>query len=194
MKNLLLAIVLVFTSSLQIHASTISDKGLLDFVQNQKTIILNLSLINVDVNQITITDADGEIVFNEKVSKYKNGVKYNLSTLPVGTYTILLEGDDIVDTYTTTITEEEVLFKNREYHTRPNITVLNKAVQIDMHFANSENIHVEIYDLAGELIFDFKDSKQGNFNKIFNLEKLEIGDYKIVVSTEYFSSASTITL
>ena len=194
MKHVLFISLFVCMSAMQLIATNGYCSRSLDVLESERSVILDLSGLAAEVEHFTITDYAGEDVFSDKVAKYENGVKYDLSNLPAGRYTIKVEGENFVETHTTLITREQVIFEHVESHFRPTVKEVDDKIMVEAMFSTVENIQVNIYDAEGELVFEFSDQKSGKFLKTFNLAQLEKGNYTVFVSTDHFSRPSTISL
>ena len=195
MKKLIYTAAIVLMSTFQLTATTVntdSSKSF-DVIENEKKIILNLSKLNNEIQIFTITNTEGEEVFSEKVNKYEKDVEYDLSTLAIGLYTIKIEGENFIEIHTTEITADQVHFKNVESHVAPTFQEANEILIVEAAFSNEENVHVNIYNSLGDLVFKFTE-KTNTVHKKFNLEKLEKGNYNIIVSTDFFSQSKTISI
>lgn len=194
MKNLLVLFAFILVSFAQLSASNAPQSSKLHVLKNEKAVILNLSGLTTKTKSFTVTDSYGEIVFTQVVSKYGHGVKYKLSSLPAGHYLIKVSGDDFVEMYNTVITDDQLIVENSEVHFRPSVTGIMDKVVVDAILANNEDIQVNIYNRSGGLVYSYNDEKAGSFNKTFNLEQLESGKYNVIVSTDYFTESSSISL
>ncbi|MFK7972000.1 MAG: hypothetical protein AB8F95_16655 [Bacteroidia bacterium] len=194
MKNLLIAISIVLGSSFQLAASNVYNSQSLDALKNEKSVILDLSGIEAKVERFTITDHAGEEIFSTKVNDCEKRVKYDLSKLPSGKYDIKVEGENFVELHTTVITDEQVVFESVESHFCPNFQEVDDMIMVKAMLLNEENIRMKIYNAEGVLVYEYKDQKSGDFQKTFDLSQLEKGEYDIIVSTDYFSRSSTVSL
>ena len=194
MKNLLVLIVCTLVSIAQLSAGNAPQSSKLHVLKTEKAVILNLSGLTTKAKKFTVTDSDGVIVFTQFVAKYDHGVKYKLANLPAGQYVIKVGGDDFLEMYNATITNDELIIENSEVHFRPTVNKLNEKVTIDAILADKEDIQVNIYNMSGELVYSFNDEKAGSFNKIFNLEQLKSDRYNVIVSTDYFTESSVISI
>jgi hypothetical protein len=194
MKNLLFITAFLFVSILKLGAFNEPKSTLLVILENEKSVILNLSASVAETELFTITDANGDILISETVKSYDNMVKYDLSKLPLGSYTIKIDGKNFVEIHETTITKNNVSLENSSSHFKPNLRVINNRMVIDAMLANHEEIRLTIYNEAGDLVYDYNDQKAGVFQKRFNLEQLDGGKYNVIVSTDYFRMSSNITL
>lgn len=194
MKNVLLSVVLLAISTLQLAASNSVSSQSLDFLTNEKSVILDLSGLATEVEKFTITDHTGEVVFSRKVNNYESRVKFDLSKLFAGRYNFKVEGEDFFELHTALITDDQITIESVESYARPTIQELDNKIIVERVFSTEENIRVAIYNEAGTLVFESIDQKTGTYQKTFNLEQLEKGEYNVVVSTDHFSKFYSLSL
>lgn len=194
MKNLIFITAIVLSSIVQLLANSTPQLATLDVVANEKSVVLDLSNIAHETEIFTVIDASGEIVFTEEVTKYKNKVTYNLERLPAGSYSIKLEGNNFVEFYETLITKEEISILETNAYLRPTIQKTNNKVLVNVASKAQEDIQVYIYDQDNQLMFSYSDEKVGDYQKVFNLSNLKKGEYNVILTTEYFSEVSRISL
>lgn len=194
MKNLIFITAIVLSSIVQLLANSTPQLATLDVVANEKSVVLDLSNIAHEAEIFTVIDASGEIVFTEEVTKYKNKVTYNLERLPAGSYSIKLEGNNFVEFYETLITKEEISILETNAYLRPTIQKTNNKVLVNVASKAQEDIQVYIYDQDNQLMFSYSDEKVGDYQKVFNLSNLKKGEFNVILTTEYFSEVSRISL
>lgn len=121
--------------------------------------------------KISIRDAANNIVFSETLHNVNGFVRpYNFSTLSTGNYTI--EVTDKTNTHTEAITIERKetpavgtsarLFKVPGEKEKYLLTFANQA---------SDDISVRILDSSNDVIYSEAASIEGNFAKVYNLQK-----------------------
>lgn len=194
MKNLILTTGLVLITILQLSANNAPESTSLDVIENEKSVILNLSGLIAGAELFTISDSAGDVVFTDSVEEYEDRVKYNLANLPVGRYTIKVEGAHFVEFHEIMITNKFVEVESVESHFSPTFKAMDEKISVNALFTSEEDIQVTIYNANGDLVYDFSDQKMGSFKKTFNLKHLEKGQYKVIVSTDYFSEVGDISL
>jgi len=194
MKNLLLAIAFILTSFFQLSANVVPKTTTLNVVLNEKAVVLNNKIVTDEQKMFTITNQLGTIVFTDVIEENKRRVKYDLKRLPNGNYSIKIGGTASVEIYEATISADDVSIINSKSFFRPTIQNMNHKIIVSSKHLNNEDIQVSIYDNSNTLVYRSNDQKTGAFKKLFNLEQLAEGDYNVVVSTDYFSQESTISL
>ena len=193
MKNLLIASFLIIASLTQVAASIVPVSSSLKVMAVEKSVILDRTGSVAGAESFTIIDAEGNIVFNDKVEKYENKVKFNLSKLPAGNYTIKVSGENFIEIHETVITAQGLSLVSAESHFKPNVTEKEGKLFVNAMLYD-EDINVIIYDLKGKLVYDFSNQDSGRFYKTFNLEQLASGNYDVTVLTDYFSATSRISI
>lgn len=181
-------------SAMQLTAKVANDSHSLNALASEKSVILDLSTLPAKVELFIITDYTGEDIFREKVGESERRIKYDLSNLPSGRYSIKVEGEDFVEIHTTLITEDQVIFERIDAHLRPTFEVFGEKLSVHTKGSHTENIDLVIYDETGELVYEFQGQTSDNFQKVFNLSMLAKGTYHVVASTNYFSESQSISL
>jgi hypothetical protein len=119
--------------------------------------------------KVSIFDAKGERVFRETFRNIENFVRpYNFSSLKEGEYTIELEGADGRQLQKVNYSKGKIeklmhLVRLAGAENKYVLTVANKG---------SEKLQVKIYDGENSLIYNETESFQGDFAKIYNLNKV----------------------
>lgn len=194
MKNIILTVTFILTSFLQLTARNAPKSSTLNVVKNEKAVVLNYTIITQKQKMFTITNKLGVTIFTDIIEENKKRVKYDLKTLPSGNYSIKIEGNNSVEIYDVIIAPNSVNLINSKSFSRPKLLNMNNKVIVTSDNLNNENIQVSIYDNSKNLVYRFHDQKTGVFKKSFNLEQLAQGNYNIIVSTDYFSQSSKISL
>ena len=177
---------------LQVSAYNAPKQTSLIVIENQKAVVLNLS--EIDAASFLIFDDKGTRIYSQEIRRFETGVKYVMNNLPTGKYTIEIHGDSFMEFYSTVLTKDGLTIESNEAYFRPSISSVNKKVVIDAELAEKEDIEISIYDKNEYLVYSFDDHKTGSYNKVFNLNKLKRGQYRVVVSTDHFTESSTISL
>ncbi len=192
MKNLFSFSILMLAFISQISAYNAPKTATLSVIEDQKAVILNLS--EIDATSFVLFDKNGTRVYSQEIEKFDTGVKYVMNYLPTGPYNIEIHGDNFVEVYHAIITKDAIEIESSEAHFRPSISATNNKVVVDAELAEKEDVEVSIFDKKGYLVYSFNDHKTGNYNRVFDLNKLKKGQYSVVVSTDYFTESSTISL
>jgi hypothetical protein len=194
MKNLILVTAFILASFLQMIASDAPKSATLDVVSNEKSIVLNSSTVSEETKTFTITDQSGAILFTDIIEKNKKRVKYDLKRLPNGDYSIKIAGNNSIEFYQATISDNDVSLTNAKTYFRPAIQQSENNIVVSSINLNDEDLQVSIYDSSHELIYKSNEQRTGNFQKTYNLKQLAEGEYNVIVSTDYFSNSMEISL
>jgi len=194
MKNLILTLAFITAATFQLFSSNAPKSSFFELRENEKSVILNLAGVDAKANFFTITNSEGEILIKKDLEDYNDIVKFNLSKLPNGSYTIKIIGDHFIEYHETLVSESQVRIEKTDYHFRPSFRLVEKKILVNTVLADNEEINVSIYDTNGDLVYNFYDQTGGGFQKSFNLEQLVSGDYKVIVSTDYFSKSGDIKI
>jgi hypothetical protein len=192
MKNLLFLSVFILTTFLHVKANNLPNSFSINVVENQKAFILDLSERNA--YSISIFDSYGAEVYSQEIEQFTKGVKYMMTNLPVGMYTINIEYKDFIEIYESVISDDELKIEEYELHRRPSLSKQINKVFVHADLEKEQRIKFSIYDTEGELVFDFLDVKSGLYNRTSDLAKIQKGNYQIVVSTEYFAESYDFAL
>lgn len=193
MKNLLGATVFILFSFFQLSANNAPEKAVLDVVINEKSVVLKSTMRTEEMTFI-ITDQFGERVFIDKIEENKRRVKYDLKALPSGDYIFKIQSDNSIKIYEALISDDKVSLVNHKSFFRPMIQNMVRKVIVTSEYLNDEDIQVSIFDNSDVLVYRLNDQNTGAFQKLFNLKELPLGDYTVMVSTDYFSNSTKISL
>lgn len=193
MKNLICLLAFVFAVVFQSNATnTPNNHTSLNVIEHQKAVILNLA--EIEASSFVIFDKNGANVFSQEIEAFDNGIKYVMSNLPIGQYTIKIQGDDFVDMYRTVITADSLKIESSETYLKPTVIQENDKIVVNADLANKEDILLYIYNQDGKLVYEYNEQKIGKYNRVFDLNQLEKGAYSVVVATDHFTETSKISL
>jgi len=185
MRNLILVFVISMLSTFQSIANITPLSSLLKVSANEKSVVLNIE--NRNLESVSVIDKLGTVLFIDAIEDSKNRIKYNLDKLPSGAYTIKLNGENFVELYQTKITTNTVAIKKIKSYYRPNISINNDKLVVDISESIQDDVSVTILDEYNEVIYVFREKLNGSYQKAFDLKALLTGEYKVQVSTDYFS-------
>jgi len=121
-----------------------------------------------------------ELLEEEVQTKNRKSRSYNLKQLPLGTYTMKIEGDQKIvykeiktDRNESVIVSEKTAFK-------PNSIFDNNRWKINI-LSQGKNVNIKIFDANNEVIFADKIKDKMVFAKAYNLEELDNGAYTLSV-------------
>lgn len=150
-----------------------------------------LTLYNVKKgNLLSIKDMNGVILFKEYLQvtgKYTKG--FDLTELPNGAYMFELVKDLEINSVPFTVTSNIVVFEKEKEKTiyKPLVRVKGDLVYITKLSLDEAPLKIDIYFTGygeSELVFSesLKDTK--TIERIYKLDGLKFGEYKIVFNTE----------
>ena len=157
---------------------------------------ITITLNNVVANDITITleDAVGNSLVNEKVSATPNFAKrYNLTNLENGNYRFIIKKKLSKTIQPFELTAKTVVMSElkRKEKFLPNISQRDNKLDVNVLLGNYSNIHVRIYDLDGRNVFEETNYVVFMLHKRYDLSKMPKGVYTVEVvagdETEYYN-------
>ncbi len=154
-----------------------------------KTFTLDFSDWKSPEIYVDIINNDGDIVYNEELnSKVNTYRKYDFSKIPTGEYRIVLRDELKKVVYNFEVNRNEVSISEPIIRYSPVVTVEDKHIDLNM-LALGEDVKVTITDNNGETLYEKTEQNVLSLNKRFNLDKLESGNYRIIISSdnEWFS-------
>jgi len=119
--------------------------------------------------KIWIRSAEGQVVFTESFRKTESFMRpYNFSNLPEGRYTI-----EVLDQDGKKV--EEVLYQRGEIKklaTLIKLTEANSKYLLAVSNKGANELTVKIYDAKSNLVYEGNENINGDFAKVYNLEKV----------------------
>jgi hypothetical protein len=138
---------------------------------------------------VTIYNAQNEKVYREKLSHIVNFVRpYNFSSLPEGSYQIVLEGADGKQV-------QNVVYKR---HNNAKLMDLMRVAgspgKYVLRISNKgpESLQVKIYDKSQSLVYEGKENIEGDFAKVYDLS--DIGNDFFVEVTDKSGNTQSLSL
>ena len=151
----------------------------------------SLTLYNVKQgNLLSVKDINGVILFKEIIQESGTYTKgFDLTALPNGAYIFELEKDLEINSIPFTVKSNIVLFEKEKEKTifKPNVRVKNDIVYVSKLALNEEPLNIEIFFARAssyELVFSEKIENTKTIERIYKLDGLKSGSYKIVFHTE----------
>ena len=150
-----------------------------------------LTLYNVKQgNLLSVKDINGVILFKEYIQESGTYTKgFDLTALPNGAYIFELDKDLEINTIPFTVKSNIVLFEKENEKTifKPMVRVEGDKVYVSKLALNEEPLEIKIYfeGLNGsELMFTETIENTKIIERIYRLDGLNTGSYKIVFYTE----------
>jgi len=151
----------------------------------------SLTLKNVkEGNLLSVKDINGVILYKEYIQESGTYTKgFDLTALPNGAYIFELDKDLEINTIPFTVKSNIVLFEKEKEETifKPFTRVKDNVVYVSKLSLNEEPLEIEIYFKGfngSELIFTETIENTKTIEKIYKLDGLEFGSYKLVFHTE----------
>lgn len=151
----------------------------------------SLSLKSVkEGNQLSIIDNNGIILYKELIEKTgAYNKEFNLTSLPDGKYIFELDKDLEINTIPFTVKSNIVLFEKEKEKTifKPLARVKDDIVYVSKLSLNEEPLEIKIYfkgSNGSKLMFNETIENTKTIERIFKLDGLEFGSYKLVFHTE----------
>ena len=151
----------------------------------------SLTLYNVKQgNLLSVKDINGVILFKEYIQEpgtYEKG--FDLTALPNGAYIFELDKDLEINTIPFTVKQNIVLFEKEKEKTifKPMVRTEGDMVYVSKLALNEEPLEIKIYfeGLNGyELMHSETLDNTKTIERVYRLDGLNLGSYKIVCFTE----------
>lgn len=183
-KNFMLVMLLSFTTIA--NASIIPTVPYVMFEQvGEQKVRLNLTNLKNERPQLSIIDAEENILYSESIRKTVAFTKaYDFSTLENGTYTIKLELDDRI-VYQEAIVEGKTLtLANFEATAKPIFKVFKNAFDVYISGIVNADVSIEIMDDAGETVHEKFDESVNGVYRQYVMKNLPSGEYLVKVTID----------
>ena len=151
----------------------------------------SLTLHNVKKgNLLSVKDTNGVILFKEYIQESGSYTKgFDLTALPNGAYIFELDKDLEINTIPFTVKSNIVLFEKEKEKTifKPIVRINDYIVYVSKLSLNEEPLEIKIYFKglnSSELMFTETIENTKTIERIYKLEGLEFGSYKLVFHTE----------
>ncbi|MEL6124487.1 MAG: DUF3244 domain-containing protein [Bacteroidota bacterium] len=162
-----------------------------------KKIVLRLDNMFADKVTCKIYTESGAVIFSDEIyTANKTAKKYDLSQLPQGEYTILINDLMKVEQLDLVVTENSVDFVNpvADITFKPTVWV-NEDKTVDFNLLSlGNNVNVSIYNETSEEVYSKSYIGKTTVSKRFNMADLPAGEYTIAVTNggEVFYNYVTI--
>lgn len=194
MKKLLLTYSIILSCIYLTSASNNPTHSTLTLIPNETSFVIDSEAFAGGVNYITVADKNGKIIFTDEIESNKQRIKYVLDNLPVDVYTVKLEGENLVEFYMINITGDVASIVETTTYSSP--TIISQANKIIVKDNNDgqENISLTIYNNDEDKVYSFSENYEGSYQKVFNLDQLTTGNYRVLVRDAQFTKEFSITL
>ena len=157
--------------------------------------IINLEgskVLQVDLNdwtdssvKITLRDLSGNILYSDKsTNRQLLNRKYNLESLPVGSYQLIVEGGNKKSIHTLAVGINKITTNNIEdvLIFKPTINVTEDYLEIN-HLALGKKVEISILDNNG-VFFSRSFKGESTINTRFDISDLPAGNYLVSLNSE----------
>ena len=193
MKNLILTCSIIFSSIYMLSASNYAAHSTLTLLPNETSFIVDIDAFEGEVNYVALEDKSGKIIFTDFIESNKQRIKYVLDYLPADVYTVKVKGEDLVEYYVINITEETANILDIETYSSPTIVSQGNKIMVEVKNDSRESISLTILN-KDDIVYSYSETQEGVFQKVFNLNKLANGNYRVLVSNDQFTKEVSITL
>lgn len=135
-------------------------------------------------NQISVTDASGEVIYNGEIKHNGNlTTLFNFSQLENGKYTVEVTNDFEIEINTIEVKNHTVSINtNKQTIFKPVVRNKNDQVLISKLALNSDTMKVELY-FEGELINSETIKGSKVLSRVYKLDKTLKGNYTAVIKS-----------
>jgi len=191
MKKQILALALVL-SAISVTFANVnpSTTSTLKLSPSETSFIVDLTTFEGEANYVSVTNERRNFSFTDKIESNNQKIKYNLSKLRTGTYTVKIKGDKTVEYYTINLDGYGVSIVEKETYSSPMIIKDTNKIIVQSTNTRLNKLSFSIFDTKGNAIY----RKAGFSQKVFNLKELDQGEYRILVSDKEFSQELFVSL
>lgn len=189
MKDLLKKITLVvalLSLNLAVFANAIEPDVRITTAADAKKFSLELANIEAGATTVTLFDANGVALINEKAGKNTYGKVFNLVNLPTGSYELVITttNRDIVQPIELTFEGVEMDATKRKVYFAP--AILTNETNLDISFFRGKitDVSLAIYQ-DNELVFEEDFDNVIKVERRYDLTSLPKGKYNVMVATDY---------
>ncbi|MEM1324514.1 MAG: hypothetical protein AAGI23_01095 [Bacteroidota bacterium] len=209
-SQLIMTAVVSIFFTLSIHAQSENiDHRMLVKIEKQSDEAIHIRLANLEKarTEVSITDLDGKVWFSEYVwGEHGYSKMLNLSTLTVGTYTVLVKNKKRTDLQAMEKKADGVYFYEAGATNTTQLTSSNantvarvkgrKTHSFVVQLANlrQQKATVQLYHINGIVMFKDNIQSRNGYAKEINLEGLESGVYALAVHTPQLQFVQWITI
>lgn len=193
-KGFLFAMLLGFTTVANASITPTVPYVMFEQVGEQK-VRLNLTNLKNERPQLSIIDAEANIIYTESIRKSVAYTKsYDFSTLEDGTYTIKLELDDRIVFQEATVKGKTLTLGDFEATAKPIFKVFKNAFDVYISGIVDADVSIEIFDDADEVVHEKFDENVNGVYRQYIMKNLPSGDYTVKVNIDGQTFYKTISL
>lgn len=185
MKKMTL-IVALFSLSMVAFANEIEPDVRIATMADAKKFSLELANIEAGATTVTLYDAKGVALINEKAGENTYGKVFNLVNLPTGSYQLVITttNRDIVQPIELTFEGVEMDVNQRKVYFAPAILTNKTNLDISYFRGKITDVTVSIYQNS-ELFFEETFDNIIKVERRYDLTSMPKGKYNVMVTTDY---------
>ncbi len=185
MKKMTL-IVALFSLSMAAFANEIEPDVRIATMADAKKFSLELANIEAGATTVTLYDAKGVALINEKAGANTYGKVFNLVNLPTGSYELVITttNRDIVQPIKLTFEGVEMDVNQRKVYFAPAILTNKTNLDISYFRGKITDVTVGIYQNS-ELFFEETFDNIIKVERRYDLTSMPKGKYSVMVTTDY---------
>jgi hypothetical protein len=156
--------------------------------------LVTIEHLTPSVNEVTITDGLGKVVYYKKSKNELNGYKkiFDLSQLEEGNYEMSLKSGSVTYKNDLKIENGTITVKKQRKEVEPYVNYQDNKMQVSFLNYENKNAVVKIYK-ESKLVFSSKLGEEFAIHRVFDLSALKKGDYDVLLASsdrEYWFSVS----
>jgi hypothetical protein len=187
MKQIFALALILFTSF-----SSFATESYLVNAEKNKVMVINLKETVGKEISVSIINAEGKEVFTESFNANSSLRKYNLSKLSIGTFTVIVEDAQKITFQKVYISKNNLLVDAAiEVISKPTLSKSDNKWVINGLNATYESA-LSIYDAKNNTVYSEKFNGEKS-QRIYNVTKLQDGDYSIVYTVNNKTFTYSIT-
>lgn len=162
-------------------ATNMANEPKLRAETTSKSLVLELDAQSTKTS-VKFLDSEGEVIYFDTNPDSETYIKkFDLSTLPEGTYFIEIENDLKELVYTINIDTENIGIGEKHESLKPVFRKQGDKVLLNLLNLNKENVEIKILDAENRVVFNEQVSNEIIIQKAFNFSGAKNESYSIVV-------------
>lgn len=193
MKKSILAYSLVLICTCVVSANNNPKTSALSLLPQEASFVIDLNKYEGSIDNLLVEDQNGKTIFSDDIEPGKQRIKYVLEHLPADVYTVKVKGDELAEHYVLSIANGKAQLVSTKTYSRPSIVVHGDRIKVNIETKDQSNISFKVFNSANEMIFLHSEKHTGTYQKVFNLDQLSFGQYRVLVSTDEFTKQLTVS-
>ncbi|MBM1107942.1 hypothetical protein JQC67_17435 [Aurantibacter crassamenti] len=139
----------------------------------------------MDNTSLSFIDNDGNVIYSDYVEGVEDYVKkFNLETLAIGNYFLIVENSIKEITYSLSVSKNEIVILDTVEEFKPVYRKIDGVVYLNYLNLTKEPVDVVVYDATGRKLFKETFVEEMSVSKIFNFTDAIEGEYSIVLKSD----------